>query len=117
MYDIEITYTTGNSFNTYTETDVVCVPVETLAEAKVNLQRIKQHWSIYQQKHGYSLTVQDIDYPDFYIGKSDGIILKTSTEEGQHEIMHPFWVGYFESLISAKIVELKDEDDELEFVV
>jgi hypothetical protein len=111
MYDIEITYQTGNSFNTYNATDLLDLPVESLSIAKENLQRIKQHWKIYEDKDSFSPQIKDI--PDFYIDER-GIILKIN-DTTSHTILSPFWTGYFESLISARIVVL--DSDELEFTI
>jgi hypothetical protein len=116
MYDIEITYSTGNSFSTYKTQDLVDIPMANLEIAKENLQRIKQHWKIYRSKSAYSSHpgIFETKYPHFYIQETDGIVLMVDGCK-IHEIQHPFWTGYFETLISAKIVQL--DKDEMEFFV
>jgi hypothetical protein len=95
MYDIEIDYTTGNSFGRNRETDLLMVPVSSLEMAKENLGRIKKH---YADHH---------DSPDY--GKRYQLTLLT--DNGEHTIS-PFWIGYFETLHGAKIVTGGDSDME-----
>ena len=113
MYDIEITYKTGNSFNSYKTEDNVDLPMATLEIAKENLQRIKIHWKIYEQKNGYYSTRQKIEYPPFCFENSDEIILRV--DETTDHTCYPFWCGYFETLISARIIATGE--DEMEFFV
>lgn len=44
MYDIEIDYTTGNSFGSERQKELLCNPVTDLDKAKENLKRIKEHY-------------------------------------------------------------------------
>jgi len=44
MYDIEIDYTTGNSFNSERSTELLCNPVSSISDAKKNLKLIKEHY-------------------------------------------------------------------------
>lgn len=87
MFDIEIHYKTGNSFNTEECRDMLGNPVSDIDVAKENLQRIKKHY----KKH--------YDSPDY--GQKYELTLLI--DDGERTIM-PFWIGYFEELISAKIV-------------
>jgi hypothetical protein len=121
MFDIEITYETGDSLHLGKDTQMLCLPVSNIELAKDNLQRIKQHYEIYQKRRSYSVTPQKIDYPSFYIthtkigtvnAEIDGIILET--DNGKHNMISPFWIGYFERLITARIVA---DDDEISFTV
>jgi uncharacterized HAD superfamily protein len=120
MYDIEITYKTGNSFNTYKTTDILDLPVASLEIAKENLQRIKIHHKIINALDSYNIKAfNEIEYPNFMILTDEvgypmrGIKLKID-ENCEHNLLYPFWVGYFEKLISAKIIAINDE---LEFFI
>ena len=93
-YDIEIDYTTGNSFNSeriYDES--VGIVTSDLAKAKENLKRIKEHYE------------NDSENPNY--GKRFN--LELLTDDGTRTIS-PFWIGYFETLHGAKIVVIGEND-------
>lgn len=87
MYDIQITYETGSSFESHEESDYVGAVTDTIEDAKENLRRIKEHNE--QEAR---------DWEDDY----KPLVLLTTNGERTWE--HPFWVGYFEHLIEAKVV-------------
>lgn len=87
MFDIEITYKTGNSFQVYAQEDTVGAMTEALEDAKENLNRIRQH---------YERSLES--YEDGY----EPLLLKTTDGERKWEC--PFWCGYFEKLIEARVV-------------
>jgi len=87
MFDIEIKYKTGNSFGLHERTEMLGNPVSNFDDAKENLQRIKNHY----KKHN--------DSPDF----DEDYELNVLIDDGERTIT-PFWIGYFEELLSAKIV-------------
>jgi hypothetical protein len=95
MYDIEIDYTTGHSFASERDTDLLG-NISSLKNAKENLKRIRAHY------------IECKDNPNS--GKEYNLTLLT--DEGERTIQ-PFWIGYFESLHGAKIV--KDVDPEMYF--
>jgi len=127
-FDIRIDYKTGDSFKSYETSDTLDLPVESLEIAKENLRRIKEHYKVYIKKNSYSMQYSDkreIQYPDFYITKAtvshgtydvDGIRLKVS-ETKERDIISPFWIGYFESLIGAEVIVSDAEEDDLSFKV
>ena len=92
-YDIEIDYTTGGSFSSERITDESLGFVTTdLLKAKENLKRIKKHY------------IECEDNPNF----DKQFNLELLTDDGVRTIT-PFWIGYFETLHSAKITS-SDED-------
>lgn len=93
MYDIEISYETGNSFHTYTETTSVGAITDNIEDAKENLQRVKAH---YEQ--------QDMPYEKGY----KPLILKTT--DGERTWEWPLWIGHFEHLLEAKVMLVDDND-------
>lgn len=95
MYDIEIDYTTGSSFGSEREKEMLCNP-SSLKNAKENLKRIKEHSIKYAEKH--SRTGEEYK-------------LELLTDHGVRKIF-PFWMGYFETLHGAKIIT---DDDEMSF--
>lgn len=54
MYKIKISYSTGNSFNSYTTEDYLDLTWNDLNIAKKNLINIKEHYDMYQLIEGYS---------------------------------------------------------------
>lgn len=97
-YNIEIDYTTGDSFNSYREKELVGIVTTDLDKAKENVRRIKYHYENHAED------------PDFYKRYK----LKLLTDEGEREIV-PFWIGYFETLHGAKIVVEDDPDMAFQF--
>lgn len=97
-YDIHIDYTTGHSLGSErVEAESVGIVTTDLEKAKENLKRIKDHYE---------------KYADDGVGV-DRFELTLLTDEGERTIC-PFWIGYFETLHGAKIVE---DDSELSFEV
>ena len=97
MYDIEIDYTTGNSFGSERSKEPLCNPVTTLEMAKENLKRIKKHY------------LECADNPN-YDKRYDLVLL---IDDGERKIT-PFWIGYFETLHGAKVFQEMDEEMEFE---
>ena len=98
-YDIEIDYTTGNSFNSERiNGESVGIVTTDLAKAKENLKRIKEHYE------------NDSEIPDY--GKRYELVLLT--DDGERTIT-PFWIGYFETLHGAKVAVAGDNDMAFEF--
>lgn len=128
MYTIKIDYRTGDSFNTY-DTDTTLSGEWTLEVAKENLKRIKSHYTLYQNRHNYysmGMQVKGKDIvedakkePWFYTG--DGCHgnweyeLYLLENDGSSKSHSTLWIGYFERLISAKIISKIPEDDEMSF--
>jgi hypothetical protein len=91
-FEILIDYITGDSYKTDTYYDEATgIVVSDIKLAKENLKRIKEFY---------------IKYDNNYTEEPLKIVL----DEGEKEIT-PFWQGYFERLISAKIVIVNDTDD------
>lgn len=93
IYDISIDYTTGDSFSsTRIEAERVGIITTDIDKAKENLRRIKRH---------YENFTKDPDYRG----------LTLLVDDGERTIV-PFWIGYFETLHGAKVVE---EDPDMGF--
>lgn len=93
IYDIAIDFTTGNSFNTERNSEErVGIVTTDLGLAKENLRRIKKHY----EKHAADSNWCDAKYA-----------LTLLTDEGDR-VISPFWIGYFETLHGAKIIEEED---------
>ena len=101
-YDIRIHYQTGDSFNSYKETENLGIVVSSIELAKYNLSLIKRRYYLYQN--------------NLVKTTEDNYQLKFKTDNDGVRKMPPFWEGYFERLISAKIVIYEDEDEDLEFI-
>ena len=96
MYDIDIDYTTGNSFNSERSIERLCNPVSDVSMAKKNLKLIREHY------------IECKDNPN--TGKRYELTLLI--DDGTRTIC-PFWIGYFETLHGAKVVT--DGDTDMEF--
>ena len=93
MYDILIDYTTGDSFHSERITEEsLGIVVSDVDKAKINLNRIKEHYKKYSDSPNSG---------DYYT-----LELLTDMET---RVIYPFWIGYFETLHGAKIVNNNDE--------
>lgn len=117
MYDIKLRYSTGNSFITSITEDTLDIPMPTLAIAKANLKRIKEHWAIYQNRNEmhvrFADRMVDEQLPDWFIADKQtacGIQLLVNEEGDVRTILFPFWTGYFEHLHEGEIIALHDDE-------
>ncbi|EBS4516499.1 hypothetical protein DQT32_03610 [Salmonella enterica subsp. enterica serovar Braenderup] len=121
-YTIRVTYTTGNSFNKYTEERNIELTWTDLDKAKAALQIIKEHqkalyelrtaWSASEKKElkeKYSLKPWFNNQGDSYAYE-----ILVQNDSGEYVEMYAFWVGYFESIQSAKIITVIEDDNDME---
>lgn len=116
MWEINISYTTGNSFGSEDTEDLVGYSWNNLEDAKEALAYIKEHYAAQQglscrdkefiEKYGRKVWC-DKEYPTV-------CLLVPDNDGGQHRIS-AFWCGYFESLQSASIIT--EEDTSMSFEV
>jgi len=113
-YTIEIQYSTGDSFGIYDETRTIEFTFKNLDTGKAILQRIKEHYQYwYAQEYAYHKEVPS--KPD-WIKKGDSeSTIRFLLDDGKEVQMCPFWIGYFNRLYGAEIVNVKEEDTKLEF--
>lgn len=84
-FNIEIDYTTGDSFNSERIKTLLDIVVSDVDVAKENLKRIK------------------LDNIEYLKDSSKYREIELLTDEGVIKI-HPFWQGYFETLHGAMII-------------
>jgi len=102
-YNIQIKYITGDSFNSFEEVENLEIVTSSIDIAKYNLDLIKKRHHLYENNPtGFT---------------EDNYQLEFKTDSGEIRKMSPFWEGYFEQLISAKIVIDEDENKDLEFIL
>lgn len=122
QFTIEITYKTGNSFNTYTDTDTVDVVWSDLSKAKIALQYIKLHEeamndfrSAWTNKEKKELKDKLSLQPWFKNTNDDYYYYILVPDDSDNPVpMYAFWMGYFEQINSAKIVTVNKDDDDME---
>lgn len=123
MFTIKIDYVTGDSFKLY-EADTTLSGEWTLEVAKENLKRIKEHYIQYQIRNNYySIALQDkatkleedISNKSWHTGKYWEYSLNLLENDGSVKEYRCPWIGYFESLNSARIISITPEDDEMTF--
>lgn len=149
MYKIEITYKTGNSLGSHTETEILEVEFSSLEVAKANLLRIKEHYEMYFSSYRernksellsryiskdwfvnepklWSISKNIMIYePHKNLHKEDDLVYKPDyyraegcinlyLDNGNKMQMSCFWIGYFETLLSIKIV-VDEEGCEYDF--
>lgn len=119
MYSIEITYRTGGSFGSKVEIDLVGYTWNDINDAKIALSYIKDHYKLYQNVNDLGSNYNEIEK---LIKSSENkpwfdkdhwkYSLNIPGNSGETSKIASFWLGYFETLILAKIVL---DDEELTF--
>lgn len=119
MYRVEYKYETGDSFGSDVEYGTLDVSFSSLDLAKKALKDIKEHYEFYREARGYRnyfKSQEEINNNSelaklkSWFVNTEGC-LKLLIDEGKYYQFHAPWCGYFESLISAKII---DDDMEIE---
>ena len=110
MYNIKIEYETGNSFNTFTETDIIEHDWLDISMAKKSLERIANHYK-FNREHPCIYKKPDVDLPQGVIWDDEyrKVGLELIDNNGTFRT-YPFWTGYFEKLYKAEIVIVADVD-------
>lgn len=109
MFDIEITYRTGNSFGSSTEVDLLGCSFSTIEEAKEALKCIREHNEHFDELDSYYFRrskKEKIDPTDkswFCNDYGSGEYSLYVKGAGEIRKISAFWRGYFEDLISAEI--------------
>jgi len=106
-YTIQITYQTGDSFNTYDDVSTVGAVWSDLKYAKLALKFIKEHHKYYQESRYYSPSSSPKDVKaaknsQWYTG--DSYSLNVLINENKKQKIHTFWMGFFERIREAKII-------------
>ena len=102
-YSIEIDYTHGDSFNSE-RSKLVLEESWNLETAKINLQRIKEHYQAYNNRNGFVSCMLKNHEEKLLDNNGSPYVYNTST-----------WMGYFEILHGARIVLINDNEDDMEF--
>lgn len=113
-YTIRVEYTTGDSFNSYKETQDLEGDWKNLDVLEENLQRIKNHYKKYRDfdYHNGKNWVKNMPIGCVYNGRKGYLdqykmLLELLTDDRKTYTIMPFWCGYFEHLHSAEIVSSK----------
>jgi hypothetical protein len=107
MYNIKVSYKTGDSFKSWNTTNILDYDWENIEIVKENMQRIKDHYKWCKYDHWETdkkppkpafmkeLTAESKKYEEFCIPlkKDDGSTFQISVK----------WTGYFERLQSIEI--------------
>lgn len=118
MYKIKVKYSTGNSFGSYEEEEILEIEWQSLDLAKKNLQYIKEHYDMTESISNYlkSNDPKLDQYRDkIWFNAEDYVYtMKFELDNGNTmQILVP-WIGYFECLESAEIIT-DNSDLKIEF--
>lgn len=108
-YTVKISYTTGDTFNTYEDSDVIgmCWENEKLAEQAV--EEIRKHnevfteWGISDSKKKKKAS----KYP-WYNKSNPEFTINLERDDGSRKPVGVFWLGYFEHLYCAEVIVLDE---------
>lgn len=126
-YCIEICYNTGNSFGSHEDRDIIPLSWENIDIAKENLKRIKEHNEFVSELNDSTYKIDNTrprsEIIDSISNRDWAVLtneyesesyIKLMKDSGEFTEVQCFWVRYFESIISAKII-VNDEDIEINF--
>lgn len=132
-YTIEIQYETGNSLETYVEVSTIEDDLywDNIENAKEALLSIKEHYELYNKYIKYwryeeeKVTKESIlsqcKEKKWFVNKEDTYFsewyhsIKFILDNGNEYIINPFWIGYFERLISIEIIIIDNQLTKYEF--
>ena len=130
MYKIEVVYTTGNTFGSNEETrEIDDVLFEDLESAKIGLQYIAEHKKLVDKVEGgwhttdadRKAALEEIaskpwalksEYSNNY---SFSLQLPVSKDRPDMVEIYCFWMGYFERLHTARIVDAGRDELSIDF--
>ena len=122
MFTIEVTYQTGDSFNSYEETHEIGLMWNNIELANEALSDLSEHYKLFQEREGYGRTTTNEDIykrakkcrwyqpthdRSVYDNENDWSYVGCMVEmdDGSYkDIPTNDWCGYFETLRSAKII-------------
>lgn len=104
MYNIKISYRTGDSFRSEDcerELEGTWKDLNIVAE---NLQRIKDHYDWYEEEHDSYLrnAKKKFTKPSYTSDEYDAA-LNLKLDDGTEYQIYAYWCGYFETLYSASV--------------
>ena len=115
VFEVEIEYETGDSFNTYQRVETLGTSFTSIEEAEEMLDLIKGHYHAYEDSNGWN-SRKRLRWEDI---KEELWASKGSHEDSwEYRIawkdshIDAFWCGYFERLLSASIVKPQLRRDE-----
>lgn len=114
MYKIKIDFETGNSFGSEEYEDFIEYEWSNLKMAKESLQRIKNHYKVYQETDGYRKPKQPTPEGVIWDTELKYVLLELISDDGVPFRYSSFWTGYFEILYSAEIIV---NDTDMKFIV
>lgn len=118
MYTIRITYETGDSFGSSTEEDEIPMLWCNLDTAQLALESIKEHKEAFEHirktrykaeedevriRYEASSFWWDYDSPEYSLMLFD--------DTGRLQKVHAFWIGYFENIKVAEIIQYQEEGE------
>ena len=129
MYTIEVNYKTGNSFGSHEETEEIGLVFKDTQQAKKALKALKEHYEFYKEfDKKYNKTEKDLEevvgrkyswfnyqYPINSYDWPMYTCLVECCDGSVRSIPTDMWCGYFERLLSARIVAAGDDDMKVEF--
>lgn len=122
MFEIELTYKTGDSFNTYTEQTTLNESWDNIEIASENLKRIRAHYQLYSNRNAYvscmskkaEQTIEKAKSEPWFVDckRNDDCepeswedAIRLLKDDGTDYILkYPDWIGYFEQLERGEII-------------
>lgn len=115
QYQIEVFYRTGDSYGSHDASTVLEMTWKDLDKAKDALKRIKEHYAWYQFKNDPEyMRRPKASEPEWHKSEKYDAIVKVVLDNGKEVKFSAPWCGYFETLISAKILS---GDPDMEFTL
>jgi len=106
LYTVKVYYTTGDSFSTYDDEEIIgmCWRNKDLAEQAV--REIKEHNDVFTEfgTSDKKKIEKASNFPWYNVEHS----LLLESDDGERNMVDAFWYGYFEDLHYVEVVECDD---------
>jgi len=114
MYTIKIDYITGNSFGSEEATGLVGASWNNIKMAKEALKAIKEHQEYVENLHKLHPNKEKYTNRSWFVQKNPEYLMYLRDDFEHKRIISCFWVGYFEHIQSAEIIQ-EDNDMKIKF--
>ena len=109
LYTVNVYYTTGDSFNSYNDSDIIGMCWENKELALQAVEEIKAHNEVFTEwgTSDDKKRKNALNYP-WCNERSPEFTVNLESDDGSRKTVGAFWIGYFEYFHYAEVVELDE---------
>lgn len=111
-YTVKVFYETGDSYGGMDTEDCIEMSWNSKELAQQAMREIVEHEEYAQDMYAEG-DEEEFSAKPWWCDEYSGFVLKLETDSGKRQKVTVPWTGYFESLISAKVISTEDDKDEI----